>query len=168
MTAHNESTSQTVQLTINGEKHVYEVDADETLMKTLRNNGYYEVKNGCSEGVCGACNVIVDGNRVLRSCVITTTSLDGSDIMTVDYLSDGDNLHPLQEEFLSHGAAQCGFCIPGMLLSAYNLLENNRDPSRAEIKKQINGNVCRCTGYDQQIEAIQSAAERLRESESKA
>ena len=164
MGIHSEFSDRTVQCTVNGEDRTFSVTGTETLLKTLRGAGYYEVKNGCNQGVCGACNVIVDGDRVTRSCLTPTATLEGSDVMTVAGLTDeSGDLHPLQEEFLAHGAAQCGFCIPGILLSSYQLLQENPDPTRDEIAEQLSGNICRCTGYAQQIEAIEAAADRLRD-----
>jgi carbon-monoxide dehydrogenase small subunit len=152
----------TIQISLNGEAERLDIEPGETLMASLRRAGHYSVKNGCDEGVCGACNVILGDRGLTRSCLVPAASCDGEDVMTVEGLleEDGD-LHPLQEEFLDHGAAQCGYCIPGVLLSAYDLLQHNTDPTEAEIADALSGNICRCTGYVQQIEAIQAAADRL-------
>lgn len=151
-----------VRVTVNGDEKHLPVDAGETLMEALRSAGYYGVKNGCDEGVCGACNVILGDGEVTRSCLVPAAACDGKEVMTVAGLAGDDGeLHPLQEEFLEHGAAQCGFCIPGVLLSAYHLLQHEDDPTEEEVADALSGNVCRCTGYVQQIEAIRAAAERL-------
>lgn len=138
-------------------------------MSSLRRAGHYSVKNGCDEGVCGACNVILGEGGLTKSCLVPAASCDGKEVMTVKGLLDDEgDLHPLQEEFLDRGAAQCGFCIPGVLLSGYDLLQENDNPSDAEVADALSGNICRCTGYVQQIEAIQAAAERLPRAESTA
>ncbi|AGB38879.1 (2Fe-2S)-binding protein [Natronococcus occultus] len=161
-----EDTVTSIQVCINGEDERLEIGRDETLMESLRNAGYYGVKNGCDEGVCGACNVILGDGRITRSCLVPAANCDGEDVMTVKGLLDDDGeLHPLQQEFLDRGAAQCGFCIPGVLLAAYHLLERNDDPTEAEVADALSGNICRCTGYVQQIEAVQAAADRLSGSE---
>jgi len=155
-----------IQITVNGDQEQLTIESDETLMQALRKAGYYSVKNGCDEGICGACNVILEGDELTKSCLVPAASCDGEDVMTVKGMLDDDGeLHPLQEEFLEHGAAQCGYCIPGVLLSAYHLLQENEDPTEKEVADALSGNICRCTGYVQQIEAIQAAAERLPRSE---
>ena len=162
----NESTD-TIRLQIDGESEQLDTEPGETLMSALRRAGHYSVKNGCDEGVCGACNVILGDEGLTRSCLVPAVSCDGAEVMTVEGLLDDEGeLHPLQEAFLDHGAAQCGYCIPGVLLSGYDLLQRNRDPTKEEIADALSGNICRCTGYVQQIEAIQAAAERLRDVES--
>ena len=162
----NESTD-TIRLQIDGESEQFDIEPGETLMSALRRAGHYSVKNGCDEGVCGACNVILGDEGLTRSCLVPAVSCDGVEVMTVEGLLDDEGeLHPLQEAFLDHGAAQCGYCIPGVLLSGYDLLQRNRDPTEEEIADALSGNICRCTGYVQQIEAIQAAAERLRDGES--
>jgi carbon-monoxide dehydrogenase small subunit len=162
----NESTD-TIRLQIDGESEQFDIEPGETLMSALRRAGHYSVKNGCDEGVCGACNVILGDEGLTRSCLVPAVSCDGVEVMTVEGLLDDEGeLHPLQEAFLDHGAAQCGYCIPGVLLSGYDLLQRNRDPTEEEIADALSGNICRCTGYVQQIEAIQAAAERLRDVES--
>jgi len=154
---------ETIDVTVNGRSASLEYKEGDTLMKTLRREGYYSVKNGCSEGVCGACNVIYGDNQVVRSCLVSAEQYDGEELTTAEGLVDEDgSLHPLQEEFLEFGAAQCGFCIPGMILSGVQLLEKNDDPSEEEIRGALHGNICRCTGYVQQFEAIKSAAEKMR------
>lgn len=159
----------TIGLQINSEDEQLDVELGETLMSALRRAGYYSVKNGCDEGVCGACNVILGEEGLTRSCLVPAVSCDGAELMTVEgLLSDDGELHPLQEEFLDRGAAQCGYCIPGVLLSGYDLLQRNENPTEEAVADALSGNICRCTGYVQQIEAIRAAAERLSDTESTA
>lgn len=155
-----------IHVKVNGERERLIVEPGETLLESLRRGGHYSVKNGCDEGVCGACNVIIGDDGLTRSCLVPAAGCDGDAVMTVEGLADDGELHPLQEEFLERGAAQCGFCIPGVLLAAYDLLERNDDPTEGEVADALSGNICRCTGYVQQIEAIQAAAERLSRSDS--
>lgn len=158
----SEQRSDTISVTVNGEDRELEYHEGDTLMAVLRRAGYYSVKNGCSEGVCGACNVLYGENQIVRSCLVPADKYEGEELTTSKGLVDEDGtLHPVQQEFLNHGAAQCGFCIPGMILSAVQLLEKNDDPSEEEVKNAIRGNLCRCTGYVQQVEAIQAAASRI-------
>lgn len=157
-----DGTPDAVRVSVNGEEERLTVGSGETLMESLRRAGYYGVKNGCDEGVCGACNVVLGDDGVTRSCLVPTAACDGEEVTTVEGLLDDDGgLHPLQEEFLDRGAAQCGFCIPGVLVSAYHLLQRIDDPTEAEVADALSGNICRCTGYVQQIEAIRAAAERV-------
>lgn len=158
-----EAEEETLDVTIDGESVSLEYEEDDTLMEALRRAGYYSVKNGCSEGVCGACNVMYGDNQIVRSCLVPAERYDDEELMTAEGLVDEDgNLHPIQEEFLDFGAAQCGFCIPGIILSGAQLLEKNPDPTEEEVRGALRGNICRCTGYVQQFEAIQSAAEKMR------
>lgn len=157
-----EHPSETITVDVDGEREVFEFDAGATLMEVLRANGHYSVKNGCSEGTCGSCNVLYGDNQMVRSCLVPAEQYDGEELTTAKGLvADDGSLHPLQEEFLDHGAAQCGFCIPGMILSGVQLLEKNPDPTEAEIRHAFQGNICRCTGYVQQFEAVERAAERM-------
>lgn len=165
MVKQNQTTS-TIEVHIDGDREHLAVEDGETLMSSLRRAGYYSVKNGCDEGVCGACNVILDDEGAIRSCLVSAASCDGASVTTVEGLLDEDGeLHPLQEEFLDRGAAQCGYCIPGVLVSAYDLLQHNPDPTAEDAADALSGNICRCTGYVQQVEAIQAAAERLPDGE---
>jgi len=123
----------------------------------LRNHGYKSIKFGCGEGTCGTCTVLVDGNAHL-SCLTFTALMVNKEITTLEGLGDFDNLHPLQKAFIDEGAVQCGYCTPGMILSAKALLDKNPSPSEEEIKKALDGNKCRCTGYVSIIKAIQKAA----------
>jgi len=151
-----------IQLTVNGEKKSIEVKPSETLLELLRRMGYKSVKFGCGEGFCGACTVILNG-RPVNSCLVLAATVDGKEVVTVEDLGDSRNLHPLQVAFMDAGAIQCGFCTPGMLLSAKSLLERKSNPSTAEIKEALEGNLCRCTGYIQIIEAVKLAAKRIRQ-----
>ncbi len=151
-----------IQLTVNGEKKSIEVKPSETLLELLRRMGYKSVKFGCGEGFCGACTVILN-SRPVNSCLVLAATVDGKEVVTVEDLGDSRNLHPLQVAFMDAGAIQCGFCTPGMLLSAKSLLERKSNPSTAEIKEALEGNLCRCTGYIQIIEAVKLAAKRIRQ-----
>jgi carbon-monoxide dehydrogenase small subunit len=153
----------TITCAVDGEQVTMECEEGDTLMEVLRREGVYAVKNGCSEGVCGSCNVMYGENQMVRSCLVPAEQYDGEELTTAEGLvADDGTLHPIQEEFLNYGAAQCGFCIPGMILTAAQLLEKNPDPTDEEVKQALQGNICRCTGYVQQVEAIQDAAERMR------
>jgi carbon-monoxide dehydrogenase small subunit len=148
----------TLTMTVNERPVSVEIQPDELLVDVLRDRlGLIGTKIGCNEGECGACTVIMDGQAVL-SCLIPALRADGSAITTIEGLSDGDQLHPLQRAFVEHGAVQCGYCIPGFVLSAKALLDRNPQPTRDEIKESIAGNLCRCTGYVKIIEAIESVA----------
>lgn len=145
-------------MTVNGREVTVEIEADELLVDVLRDRlDLIGTKIGCNEGECGACTVIMDGEPVL-SCLIPAMQAQGRDILTIEGLSDGDTLHPLQQAFVEHGAVQCGYCIPGFIMSAKALLDVNPHPNRDEIKEAIAGNLCRCTGYIKIIEAIEAVA----------
>lgn len=145
---------------INGQNVKASVSAELLLVDFLRDDrGLTGTKRGCGIGECGACTVILDGQTV-ASCLIPAAAVDGCDILTVEGLSDGEKLHVLQQAFIDHGAVQCGFCTPGMLLSAKALLDKNPQPTREEIKVAISGNVCRCTGYTKIVDAVGDAAAR--------
>jgi len=146
----------TISVTVNGAEHTLTIPPDRVLLDMLRENlGLTGTKRGCGNGECGACSVIMDGVLV-NSCLVPAMKANGSEILTVEGLGDEGGLHPIQEAFLEKGAVQCGFCTPGMLLAAKNLLDQNPHPSIEEIKKAISGNLCRCTGYTKIIEAIES------------
>jgi carbon-monoxide dehydrogenase small subunit len=145
-------------MAVNGNDVTVEIEADELLVDVLRDRlGLIGTKIGCNEGECGACTVIMDGIPVL-SCLLPALRAQGREITTIEGLGDGDTLHPLQQAFVDHGAVQCGYCIPGFILSAKALLDANPHPSREEIKEAIAGNLCRCTGYVKIIEAIETVA----------
>jgi len=148
-----------VQLTVNGEKYKLKVGSQERLLDTIRKQlKLTGTKEGCSVGECGACTVIVD-DKAVNSCMVLTAQVDGSEIITVEGLESRSGLHPLQKAFVEKQAIQCGFCTPGMLMSALALLKENPEPSKEEIKTALEGNLCRCTGYQQIIEAVEAAAE---------
>ena len=151
----------TIRLTINGQARVIAATAGETLLEVLRREGFFGVKVGCESGDCGACAVLMNG-RAVNACLVLAARAEGAEIVTVEGLADGDALHPLQEAFLEEGAVQCGYCTPGVLMSAVDLLSRNETPTEEEIKEAISGNLCRCTGYVKQVRAIQRAAERMR------
>lgn len=149
---------QRVNFTLNDDPVSIDVDVRDLLLHTLRENlDLTGTKEGCTTGACGACAVILDG-RPVNSCLVLTATIEGSDVQTVEGLVQGDELDPLQEAFIEHGATQCGYCIPGMLMTARALLDETPNPSIQEIKHALAGNICRCTGYVKIIEAIQDAA----------
>jgi len=151
--------SNTIDLhfTLDGRKVELTVPANRRLLDLLREDlDLTGTKEGCGIGECGACTVIIDGKAV-NSCLVLAGQMNGSTVMTVEGLASAGVLHPLQENFLKYGAVQCGFCTPGMLMSAYALLQENPHPSEEEIKEAIAGNLCRCTGYKQIIKAMRSA-----------
>jgi len=147
---------------INNEEKLLSFEPHERLMDVLRREGYYSVKNGCREGDCGTCTVIVNG-RAVKSCLMFAAQAKDKEIITVEGIGTLDNPHPLQKAFVEAGAVQCGFCTPGMILSAKALLDKNPNPTGEEIKKAIDGNLCRCTGYVKIIDAIHLAAKRIRD-----
>ena len=155
----------TITLTVNGHVHAVDVAANVTLLHVLRNLGYTDVKSGCEKGDCGACAVFLDSVAV-NSCLVLARQADGSEVVTNAGLGTMEAPHPLQEAFADAGAAQCGFCTPGMIISAKALLDENPNPTEAEIREAISGNLCRCTGYGQIVSAIRLAAERLARSSS--
>ena len=154
--------SKVVTLNVNGREQQVELAPNVTLLRVLRDSGYTDVKNGCEKGDCGACAVLVDGKAV-NSCLVLAWQVEGAEIITDSGLGTLDDPHPLQEAFADTGATQCGYCTPGMIISAKALLDRNPNPTEEEICEAISGNLCRCTGYTQIIEAIQMAAETMRE-----
>jgi len=149
-----------IELRVNGQIYELEVRPWRTLLEVLRDELHLTgTKQSCGEGHCGACTVILDG-RAVNSCLMPVLEGQGKDILTIEGLSSaGDRLHPIQEAFVTHGAVQCGFCTPGMIMAAKAFLDETPKPSEEEIKKAISGHLCRCTGYVQIIEAIKAAAE---------
>ena len=148
-----------VLLTVNGAKHQIEVEPQETLLEILRNRlGLTGTKKCCGEGECGACSIMMNG-RLVNSCIIFAAEADGAEVLTIEGLSKNGEPGVLQTAFLDAGAVQCGFCTPGMILAAHYLLMNNPHPNVEEIKEGISGNLCRCTGYEKIIKAIELAAE---------
>jgi carbon-monoxide dehydrogenase small subunit len=148
-----------IRLLVNGRDRSVEVEAHHTLLEVLRDDlGLTGTKECCLVGECGACTVMLDG-RSVDSCLVLAVEADGAQVTTVEGLASSDGrLHPLQQSFLDHGAAQCGFCIPGQLVSARALLATTPRPSRAEVEEGLAGNLCRCAGYEQIIEAVMAAA----------
>jgi carbon-monoxide dehydrogenase small subunit len=147
-----------VSTTINGDDYEFLCHPDETLLEVLRDRlGLTGAKEGCGTGDCGACSVILDG-RLVCSCLVLGAEVQGRTIETVEGLADGDQLHPLQQKFLEHAALQCGICTPGFLMAAKYLLSQNPDPTEEEIRFGLAGNLCRCTGYDKIVRAVQDAA----------
>ena len=150
---------QTLSLTVNGRQRTLLVDEQETLVRVLRDRLLLPgTKSGCDQGSCGACTVLIDGAPTL-SCIMPALRCEGTSITTIEGLADGAELHPLQEAFIEHGALQCGYCTPGMLLTAHAFLESNPHPTRGEIAEAISGNLCRCTGYGKFIDAIAAVAD---------
>jgi len=154
---------QRLTLVVNGRQHEAVVLPNVTLLQLLRRLGYTDVKNGCAKGDCGACAVLLDGEAV-NSCLVLAWQADGANVVTNAGLGDLEHPHTIQEAFADAGAAQCGYCTPGMIISAKALLDRNPDPNEEEIREAISGNLCRCTGYAQIIEAVRTAAGQLRES----
>ncbi|MFC2036839.1 (2Fe-2S)-binding protein [Chloroflexota bacterium] len=148
---------QLVTLNVNGRTHHVALAPHITLLRALRDLGYTDVKNGCEKGDCGACAVLLDGEAV-NSCLVLAWQADGAKITTNAGLGTMDDPHPLQEAFADHGAVQCGYCTPGMIISAKALLDRNPQPSEDEIREALSGNLCRCTGYGQIFEAVKIAA----------
>ena len=147
-----------VNCTINGEQQVFLANERDSLLEALRDRiGLTGAKEGCNNGNCGACCVNMDG-RIVNSCLVMAAECEGDEIRTVEGLADGDQLSPLQNAFLEQAALQCGICTPGFLVAAEALLEQNPDPSEHEIRYWLAGNLCRCTGYDKIIKAVQQAA----------
>lgn len=150
-----------VTFKVNGKKVTLNIKPKERLLDTLRNQlKLTGTKEGCGIGECGACTVILNGKAV-HSCLILTGQLEGSEVLTVEGLEINGKLDPLQQAFIDYNAVQCGFCTPGMLMSAKALLMHNPHPTREEIKTALEGNLCRCTGYKQIIEAIESVTNKL-------
>src|SRR4051812_6787513 len=148
--------------TVNGEDRDLVVESYKTLLEVLREDlGLTGTKHGCELGECGACAVLVDGELVL-SCLVAAVECEARQVTTVEGLREGPKLHPLQDAFADHGAAQCGYCTPGMLLAAKWLLERNPDPTREQIAEALSGQICRCTGYLQIFDAVASAARVMR------
>jgi carbon-monoxide dehydrogenase small subunit len=151
-----------ITLSVNNETHDVVSYPNRTLLEVLRDDLHLTgTKESCGGGVCGSCTVLVNGAPV-RSCLTLAVAVQGKEITTIEGLRVGEKLHPVQEAFVNHHAIQCGFCSPGMILTAYALLAENPNPSEKEIRRAISGNVCRCTGYAKIVEAIMSLAEKGR------
>jgi aerobic-type carbon monoxide dehydrogenase small subunit (CoxS/CutS family) len=155
-------TKQFITLRINGEERDVAVLPNRTLLEVLREDLLLTgTKEACDDGVCGTCTVLVDG-KPMRSCLLLAIQVQGRQIVTIEGLAEGEELHPIQQAFIAHGAIQCGFCTPGMILTAKALLEETPEPSDYEIRRAISGNFCRCTGYNKIVEAIASAATQMK------
>ena len=148
-----------IELSVNGERHEIAVKPNDTLLEVLREKlGLVGTKEGCGVGECGACTVLRDGRPIL-SCITLAVDVAQSHITTIEGLSEGEELHPLQASFVRHGAVQCGFCTPGMILTATELLEREKRPTRQQIREAISGNLCRCTGYVKIIKAVKTVGD---------
>jgi carbon-monoxide dehydrogenase small subunit len=157
----------TLKFKLNGNKVTIKTEPHIRLIDLLRDKfNLTGTKEGCGVGECGACTVLMNKIAV-NSCLVLAAQVSGSEIETIELLSNGELLHPLQKNFLLHGAVQCGFCTPGMVLSAYALLDKNPQPDEEEIKEAIAGNLCRCTGYKQIVDAIKTTANELNKSKKK-
>jgi len=155
--------SRQVSATINGDAVDFLCEPEETLLDVLRDRlALTGSKEGCGSGDCGACSVMLDG-RLVCSCLVLGAEAEGRDIETIEGMADGKGLHPLQRHFLEQAALQCGICTPGFLVAAKALLDRDPDPSETEIRYWLAGNLCRCTGYDKIVRAVQSAAAEMRE-----
>ncbi|AZR73600.1 (2Fe-2S)-binding protein [Anoxybacter fermentans] len=158
----NQNNQIRINISINGESYEVQVDPEMRLIDLLRDKlGFTGTKEGCGKGECGACTVIMDGKTV-NSCLVLAFQADGKEILTIEGMGTLDNLHPIQEAFIRNGAVQCGYCIPGMVLSAKSLLDKNPAPTEEEIRRGISGNLCRCTGYQKIVDAIKDAAAEMR------
>lgn len=151
-----------VSVRINGVGHTREVEPRLLLVDFLRDVvGLTGTHIGCDTSICGACTILVNGAAV-KSCTLLAVQADGADLLTIEGLSQGEKYHPIQEAFWECHGLQCGFCTPGMILSAYQLLERNPKPTEAEIRRALDGNLCRCTGYQHIVDAVQHAAKRMK------
>ncbi|MEJ6593298.1 MAG: (2Fe-2S)-binding protein [SAR86 cluster bacterium] len=151
-----------VSTTINGDAVQFACPTDEVLLDSLRNRvGLTGAKEGCGTGDCGACSITLDG-RLVCACLVLGVEANGREIGTVEGMVEGGKLHPLQEKFIEHAALQCGICTPGFLVAAKTLLERNPNPSEEQIRYALAGNLCRCTGYDKIVRAVQAAAKEMR------
>ncbi|MDQ3659428.1 MAG: (2Fe-2S)-binding protein [Actinomycetota bacterium] len=144
--------------TVNGEKHEVEARPGESLLYVLRERlGLFGSKNACEQGECGSCSVYLDGGLVC-ACLVLAGQAENSEVVSVEGIGGGDGLHPVQEAFLEAGAVQCGFCTPGLILATHDLITRLPDPSDAEIREALAGNLCRCTGYEKILDAVRLAA----------
>ena len=152
----------TIHLTLNGESRAFTVEPQETLLHVLRERAHLTgAKKGCDLGECGACTVIMDG-RAVNSCCVFAIEADGTTVETIEGIGTADEPHPLQQAFIDAGAIQCGYCTPGMIMSAEALLRKNPDPTEDEIRLALSGNICRCSGYVQIVRAVKRAAKERR------
>jgi carbon-monoxide dehydrogenase small subunit len=148
--------SHRIRVSVNGDRYELSVEAKKTLLGLLRDDlGLTGTKKGCDNGECGACTVLLNG-RPVNACLVLAVETDGQEVLTIEGLADGQRLHPLQQAFIQHGAVQCGYCSPGMLLTAKALLDENPSPTEMEVKKAIAGNLCRCGTYNKVVKAVMS------------
>ena len=155
--------SKSIQFMLNGQPIAIEVKPWRTLLEMIREDlNLTGTKEGCGHGECGSCTVMM-GGKTVNSCLVPALEADGQEILTIEGLSEAGNLHPIQEAFVENSGMQCGFCTPGMIISAKALLDRNPDPSEEEIRETLAGNFCRCTGYTKIVESIGAAARALRE-----
>ncbi len=151
-----------IRFTLNGKPYALSVKPWRTLLELIREDlSFTGTKEGCGQGECGSCTVIM-GGKTVNSCLVPALEADNQEIITIEGLVDGDNLHPIQDAFVEQAGMQCGFCTPGMIISAKALLDKNPNPSEEEIREGIAGNFCRCTGYTKIIESISAAAEAMK------
>jgi carbon-monoxide dehydrogenase small subunit len=147
---------------VNGKNYHVTVETHRTLVEVLRETlGFTGTKKSCNEGECGACTVLMDGKPV-ASCLVLAVAAQGKEILTVEGLSQGEKLHPVQEAFVKYAAIQCGFCTPGMVMAAVAFLDENPEPTTEEVRRAISGNLCRCTGYQQIVDAVMAAASAMK------
>lgn len=157
-----------VNLQVNGRAYDLEVASNKTLLEVLRDQlNLPDTKYGCGTGECGACTVLIDG-KVINSCLTLAATADGKEITTAVGLEKDGKLHPVQEAFIEETAVQCGYCIPGMVVKSVGLLEQNPDPSEAEIRHWLEGNICRCTGYEKIVSAVKLASKKMANADVKA
>lgn len=155
-----------ISITVNAVERSFDIDSGDVLLDVLRREGYLEVKGSCHAGDCGACTVLLDG-RPVASCLTLAAKTDGHAVTTVRGIGDRSHPHVLQDAFVRNGAVQCGYCIPGAITSAKALLDENPDPTEEETRLAMDSNYCRCTGYEQQVEAVLDAARQLRKEDAK-
>jgi len=152
-----------ISLTVNGTEHELSVEPRSLLIHVLRDElGYTGPNVGCESSMCGACTIHLDGDAV-KSCTVLAVQADGREVTTVEGLADDGEFHPIQEGFQEEHGLQCGYCTPGMMMTATQLLEDNPDPTREEIREALEGNLCRCTGYQNIVRAVENAAEKMQE-----
>jgi len=155
-----------IELNVNGTPRELEVEPDALLATVIRDMGLTGLKRGCQDGSCGACTVLLDGVAV-RSCLVFAAQADRRAVTTIEGIGTIDDPHPIQQAFVDHGAVQCGYCIPGMVLSAKALIDESPSPGEDEVRDALDGNLCRCTGYVKQLEAVNDAAQRMAKGGSK-
>jgi len=151
-----------LSINVNGREQIFDVQPYDRLSDVLRREGYFGVKVGCYTGDCGTCTVLFN-NEPIVCCMMLAGQAQGASVLTIEGLSQGPKLHPIQEAFLDVGAVQCGFCIPGMMLSAKALIDGNPDPTEDDAREALSANLCRCTGYERPVKAILNAAKRMKE-----